>query len=321
MKLIFLFSATLSMSLSVIAQTNNENQMQIKTVEPKMNFQRSLSEVLFFPEPGVMKVQLTPQIVNSSSSSTGNLSNSKYSREYNEQRYTVRFDHGIADTALAYHVDSFYANGKSTSTKNGSSLDYKYSGTGNIMAGIAKISPIFQGNIIFGTDVGFSPSAEKLAYTTEAGNYLSGGNSIGVNAGIEKMTSFGSAGGKVNYTFFDKRTATGKGSYQETTSGGNTLGLTGFAEFHPVNYVLGISGEVILTEQSSLETNSGSSQDNDAHQNLNISAYGKIKLNDTDDVTVKPIISYSQLLSKNINNLSYDKSTGLDLSVALAYMF
>jgi len=316
MKTMFLI---VSFVLASQAHANESTQGSASAFQPTST-QQSASEFMYIPAAGTGRLQLTPKLGSQQYELTGNYSGTKRSRDYKSQIFQFAYTHGFQQVeGLSLGVETGFGNATSTRTTNGSKSEYKFAGNGDVDLSLRKLVESANGNIQFGGTLSLSPGKAKVASTNENGNMYSGGHSLTPFVGLDLPTGFGAAGGLISYSAMGKREAEAR-NYQETETGGNTMMLLGFAEFkQSAANIWGGSLALQSTESSSVETTLGDKDDYDATQHLVASAYGRMQL--TEAVSLKPMIGYTTLLTKNINGLTYDKSESLDMSLGLLMNF
>ncbi len=319
----FLIVLTFVSVAALAAQAQTEaapvEVLSTELAQPSLG-QRSISEKLFFIDQNTSRLQITPGVV--TTKSTYKSRAATFSRETTTQIFNFAFEKGISESEIALGFSTSFANNKVEQKRNKTTNEFKNSGLGDIQLEIKGISENSKSNLIYGGALTLSPGNAEYAYRTQDGNMYSGGTSFKPFLNYESETSIGSAGLMASYQFWGQRKTVGRPGDDEIKSGGNVLAFGAFTEYALTSTRLGLAANYEMTASTDYEITEDFEKfesDGDATQNLTLSAYGRFDLSKTS--SIKPEISYDQLLSKNINGVDIDKNESIDTSIALAVNF
>jgi hypothetical protein len=322
MKLALIFIAFVSSMAQ--AQAPSESSMPVEAAivssdaESVSNGRSSFSEALFFADKGRNHFSFTPEF--STFKYAGrNVNGSSFSRESRLQKNFIAFEHGFGNSDVAFRIETFFVGSQQvTRTRNGQTADFNFRGNGDIFLSMKAKDASVDGNFISEIVLGLNTEKQKFAYTDSSGNLSSGGSSLTPRLSYEVPTGFGSAGAQLGYTIYGKTEAEGRGD-SESTIGGNTASLKGFAELEGSRtWLLGTTLTYSAIEGSTIEglDEDGSYKyDSQSYNNALVELYGKVAI--TEVMSIKPKVSYLSMLTSKRDGNTYDKSD--ETSVALTF--
>lgn len=262
------------------------------------------------------------------------------------RNYTVRpnqapktpADFTTSGTVLALQYQQGF--GENSSLRVGSTIgDLKTSTKGSedvLESGLANIDVTWQkvsgtGSTVqkfWGVEGSISPAPMELGYEYKApkksgtGNRYTGGHSFKPFLGTQSDRGNVILGGKASLQVMLERTGTTKNTVSDidiSTTGGNVIGLEGFAEIPGKNFRLGFKGGLNLVSaidttltQTSSKTRTTAARD--ASQYIHIGVYGNIRYSPR--VEILPTIDITNLMSSASGSNSLEAANELQLGLA-----
>ncbi len=283
----------------------------------------SFSEAYFHPAPGKNRISLIPRVSKYTYKSQSNFSWRSYQKNLESQVLGFEFSHGFQDSSWALNLGLDMGQSNSSVLPWGSrdSRGYRFNGFGDLQIQLASLTNVEKTNFLYGTELSLSPGSAKQATRSSDGNRVSGGHSLAPFAAIEQQTGFGSMGAKLQYRLMGQREFEADNDYAGTEYGQNILSLAGFSELNSGTNRYGAELTLSATEKGSFEDNSGEDNkgDWDPSNSGAVSVYGFFPMDK--GFAVKPALSYSSLLSKNIDDQKVHTSENVGLSVQLSGSF
>lgn len=320
LRLRFVALATVTLvAQNVFAQTDSaaalgESKTAGDVTVPASKSSVSFSEYFHQPAQGKTRLEVAPTFT-SNKEKYKTRSGRSYDDETNTERVAINGSHGLSDsTALEFEVSHEVSELTWTGYSKGKT---KSRGLNDLIVGIQSLKKGESSNIVYGASAQLSPGKAQYANTKVDGNNFSGGQTLSPYVGIETVSGRSVYGANLRYDLRTLREAERKMPNGEvydsiSTTGGDGLGLTAFAEYHG-QATIGAS----LRLKSNFEAKVNSSDDGQytLPQNEMLTARIYSNISAGDGFEVVPSLKYDTLLSKTVGTVSYSQSDSFAISI------
>lgn len=321
MRFILFTMCVLFAGQSAIAADSIEGTSQQATPLSEQQLEKqNLSEFNYVPAQGTGRFKVAPEVFSSVYKSTSNYTGRSYEKKFSGTGVGLEYKLGLEN--MAWSFGTSFGNSKSSVKDYGSdnAVDFKFSGISDLEMELTYISDKNSSQrILMGSGISLSPGKGKFATESSNGNRLSGGHSLSPFLAFENLTSFGAAGGKFQYSHFEKREFEADNGYSGSKTGGDIISLGGFAELASMQNKFGSALKLNLNQDASITDNEDGEASLDGSQSLDAQVYGHFPIGQL--LALKPVLGYHTLLSKDINDQKVSQSDNTSLSFEILGTF